>query len=65
MKKVALELIPIMTEEAINRWYKRRETALYWTCYKNMEKVVILIEAYKNKMEIELIKNKTREVKKK
>jgi ankyrin repeat protein len=41
MERVAMELIPKMSEEAINKWNEDGETALYWACRNKMERVAM------------------------
>ncbi len=41
MERVAMELIPKMSEEAINKWGDNGRTALNWTCENKMERVAM------------------------
>ena len=44
MKEVAMELIPRMTKEGINKWDEEGKTALFNACAKGMEEVVEMIK---------------------
>jgi hypothetical protein len=41
MERVAMELIPRMSEEGINKWNKDGETALYYACKNKWERVAM------------------------
>ncbi len=41
MERVAMELIPRMSEEAINKWDDEGRTALYYACRNKMERVAM------------------------
>jgi hypothetical protein len=44
MERIAVELIPIMGEEAINKETIYQNTALYLACRNKMERVIKMIE---------------------
>jgi len=41
LEKIALELIPKMSNTAINQISSNKYTALFWACYKGLEKVAL------------------------